>query len=90
MSLSDLRKLNLLRPEEEWAGHSPRSNVNSIGALVSAAAGIGGCVLMAIGDGDWLTWAGVALFGIALVCFTLLNTGAIRRQSEDEPAQSDD
>lgn len=82
MSLSDLRKLSLLRPETEWTGQPPRSRVNGVAALTMALMGIAGCVLMVFGDGAMATWLGVAIFGIALVGFTLVNVRAIAARRE--------
>ncbi|MCH2135387.1 MAG: hypothetical protein MK101_02265 [Phycisphaerales bacterium] len=82
--MSDLRKLNLLKPEQEWSGEVPGSAVHGPCALLWAGCGLGGCVLMVIGDGAWATWLGVALFGLALIGFTLLNTRAIRRRASED------
>jgi hypothetical protein len=77
MSLTDLRKLDLLKPEAEWTGRVPRSKVRPFAAMVSAAVGIAGCVLMAFGDGALLTWVGLAMFGVSLAVFTMVNVSAI-------------
>ena len=45
--------------------------------MVSAAVGIAGCVLMAFGDGALLTWVGLAMFGVSLAVFTMVNISAI-------------
>lgn len=87
MSLTDLRKLDLLKPETEWTGRVPRSQVRPFAAMVSAAVGIAGCVLMAFGDGALLTWVGLAMFGVSLAVFTMVNVSAIGgNRAEDQPA----
>ena len=87
MSLTDLRKLDLLRPESDWTGRVPRSNVRVLAAAVTAGAGIAGCVMMAMGDGAFLTWVGLCVFAVALVLFTMVNVSAIGgNRAEDQPA----
>ena len=73
MSLSDLEKMKLLRPEDEWTGKSQRSDVQAPVASITALIGITGCVLMAIGNGQFLTWIGLLLFSLALGSFTWAN-----------------
>jgi hypothetical protein len=77
MSLTDLRKLDLLKPEPEWTGQVPRSSVKTVPAVVTTVAGIVGCVLMAFGDGALLTWVGLAMFSVSLAVFTMVNVSAI-------------
>ena len=91
MSLSDLRKLDLLRPETEWSGDLPRSTVHATLAMASALLGAGGCVGMMMGDGGVVTWFGLAAFGVALAVFTAVNVLAIGgRRTEDNPSSQDD
>jgi hypothetical protein len=94
MSLKDLRKLNLLRPEPEWSGTVPRSNVNVILAAITGAAGIAGCVFMAIGNGGMMTWIALGVFGVALMTFTAVNVKAIgdveQPKASDEEVQDTD
>ena len=91
MSLSDLRKLDLLRPETEWSGDLPRATVHAPIAMASALLGIGGCVTMAVGDGGVMTWFGLAAFGVALAVFTAVNVRAIGgRRTQDNSASQDD
>ena len=89
MSLSDLRKLDLLRPETQWSGRVPRANVNVPLAVVSAAMGIGGCVAMGFGDGGVVTWLGLGSFCVSLAIFMAVNLLAIgRRRAADDPEDS--
>ena len=77
MSLSDLQKMKLLRPESEWTGTPERSQVQSLLAFLTALLGVSGCALMIIGNGHFLTWIGLAMFSIALVSFTWVNLRGI-------------
>ena len=91
MSLTDLRKLDLLKPETQWTGRVPRSTVKTFPAMVTAAAGIAGCVLMAFGDGALLTWVGLAMFSVSLAVFTMVNVSAIGgNRAEDRIEASND
>ena len=88
MSLSDLRKMNLLKPEQGWNGRMPRSAVSGPRALLWLIVAILGCVLMVLGNGDLLTWVGLALFGIALWRFVALSLRSIRGGGLDRVDQS--
>ena len=79
MSLSDLEKMKLLRPKDEWTGTSERSKVQPVYALVTSAVGIAGCVLMAVGNGHAMTWIGLLMFTVALVVFTWVNLRGVRK-----------
>jgi hypothetical protein len=87
MSLKDLRKLGLLRPETEWSGRVPRTTVRSVSAGASAILGGAGCMAMVVGDGGLWTWLGLAGFGVALLVFTIVNVQAIGecQQTDDSP-----
>ena len=73
MSLSDLEKMKLLRPKSEWSGKADKSRVNLILASLTAAIGIAGCVFMIMGNGHFLTWIGLLMFGVSLVGFSWTN-----------------
>ena len=77
MSLSDLQKMKLLRPESEWSGEPARSSVHSILAFLTGMIGIAGCALMIVGDGHFLTWIGLLMFSFALGSFTWVNLKGI-------------
>lgn len=79
MSLKDLGKMKLLRPESEWTGRAERSRVNMPLAMLTAAIGIAGCIFMVIGDGHLLTWMGLLMFGIALIGFSWTNLRGVRK-----------
>jgi hypothetical protein len=73
VSLSDLERLKLLRPESEWSRGIERSRVLLLPSVVTAAAGVAGCVLMALGGGRMLTWIGLLAFSLGLFGFVWAN-----------------
>ena len=79
MSLSDLKKMKLLRPEEEWTGAPQRSTVQVVYAAIAGAVGIAGCVLMTVGNGQVLTWIGLLMFAVALGTFTWVNLRGVQK-----------
>jgi len=85
MSLTDLRKLDLLRPETEWSGQVPKSAVRTLSAAAAALLGGAGCVAMVIGDGGLWTWLGLTAFGVALAVFTAVNVLAIGGGEDNTP-----
>lgn len=80
MSLDDLREHGVLLPEEEWGTHSLATTVPALPALVTFLAAAAGLVLILLGDGRPLTWAGVALFLAAFFTLTWLCDRAVRAQ----------
>ena len=83
MSLRDLRQLHLLKPESEWTDAVPRSKRNAWGSTVWGLCAIGGCVLMACGDGGASTWWGLAIFGVSLAAFVHANIKTIESSGHD-------
>ncbi len=81
MSLSDLEKMKLLRPREEWSGRSERSLVQPLAAAGVALLGVMGCILMIVGDGGRMTWVGLLMFTVALGAFTWINLRGICRDT---------
>ena len=77
MSLSDLRKMNLLKSEQDWTGRMPRSAVSGFAAFMWLVAAIAGCVSMAVGVGRGWTWVGLGLFSLALWRFVALSLRSI-------------
>ena len=77
MSVSDLKKLGLLRPESDWDPKHTRSYVPLLIWLVMSTMAIGGCVMLVLGDGGLITWIGLAVFSIALVGFVLMNISSV-------------
>ena len=92
MSIRDLRKMGLLRPEEEWTESVPRSSVHSVFAAGWLILAITSCALMVVGDGGTMTWFGVVGFSIALAGFVHLNIKSVRSSgfSKQVPNQSRD
>jgi len=80
MSIRDLRKMGLLKPESEWKERVPRSSVSSCWTVLWTALAIAGCVLMIQGDGGALTWIGLAGFVVALCGFVRLNIVAVKAE----------
>ena len=79
MSVSDLQKMGLLKPESDWDGKSSGSSVPPVPTLLLGVAGIGGCVLLALGDGHALSWIGLLVFVLAMTCFVWLNIASVNR-----------
>jgi hypothetical protein len=77
MSIRDLRKLGLLKPESEWTDRLPGSNVIGFLAFFWTILAIGGCVLMVFGDGGGWTWVGLGSFAAALVGFIRQNITSV-------------
>lgn len=80
MSIRDLRKMGLLKPESEWKDRVPRSRVSSCWAVLWTVLAVVGCVLMVQGDGDAMTWIGLACFVVALCGFVRLNIVSVRAE----------
>ena len=80
MSKEDLENMGVLLPEDEWGKHSLATTVNkplliAIGVMTMLSA-----FLMYWGNGDSLTWVGVALFLTMLSGFTVLSIRAVQKQ----------
>lgn len=78
MSIRDLRKMGLLKPEPQWEDRVPRSSVSACWTVVWTALAIIGCVLMVRGDGGTLTWLGLICFVVALCGFVRLNICSVK------------
>lgn len=83
MSLGDLRKMGLLRPEPEWTQRVPRTSVPTIAALGCVIMAGGGCTLMVLGNGGPMTWVGLGVFILGLAVFTWLNLRSVRAEGLD-------
>ncbi len=77
MSIRDLRKMGLLKPESEWTDRPPRSCVRGWMASVWLILAVAGCGLMLLGGGAWWTWIGLAAFVMALFGFVRLNIRSV-------------
>ena len=83
MSEEDLENMGVLLPEEQWGKHAIRTTVNKpllIAICVMTMISVG---FMYWGNGNFLTWLGVALFLTMLSGFTLLSISAVEKQSRD-------
>jgi tryptophan-rich sensory protein len=78
MSIRDLRKMGLLKPESDWKDRLPRSRVSVVWAVLWTTIAITGCVFMVQGDGGSMTWVGLACFVVALCAFVRLNINSVR------------
>lgn len=80
MSLEDLEDQGVLLPEAEW-GTLPRGYAGRRWRLVAIfAAGIGALGVALLGDGGWLTWAGIAAFLAAFFGLVVEATHAVKAQ----------
>jgi len=93
MSEKDLSNAGVLLPEEEQGKMDLHTTVNKTELLLVGGLGIGACLLMYIGSGDWLTWVGVGAFFVFLVLFYLISIRGINKQNKrldklhDQPKQ---
>jgi hypothetical protein len=90
MSLSDLRKMGLLKPENEWTSQLPHSPVSGIAATTWMLLAAAGCTGMALGDGGRWTWIGLGAFAVALVFFVTLNIRSVHGDGLDTPPSETD
>ena len=94
MSVSDLQKLGLLRPESKWDPKHTRSFVPRLSWMFLVLLSIGGCVMIALGNGGVVTWVGLLIFSVSLVCFVCMNILSVNRallhedEGEDESGSS--
>ncbi len=77
MSVSDLKKLGLLRPESEWSGKGVGRSAYPVRTAFFGLLGLAGCVGMVLGDGGAWTWIGLAVFMVMLTLFVIVNLKAV-------------
>jgi hypothetical protein len=77
MSVSDLKKLGLLRPESEWTGRCVGRSAYPLRTFTLALFAIGSCAAMAFGTGLAWIWIGLLVFVTSLVLFVMLNIHAV-------------
>ncbi|MEE3002111.1 MAG: hypothetical protein VX908_05400 [Planctomycetota bacterium] len=87
MSVSDLQKLGLLKPESEWSGKGVGRSAAPLRSLFLGAIAIAGCVAMVVGDGMTLTWFGLIAFCAALACFVVVHIREVG--TPDQPDEAD-
>jgi len=90
MSVSDLQKLGLLKPEKEWNGNGVGRSASPLKSLALGAISIAGCIAMVLGDGSMLTWIGLIAFCIALTCFVVVHVREVGLPNDVEEADSPD
>ena len=90
MSVSDLKKLGLLRKESDWDAKHTRSFVPLFTWLVTAVSAIAGCVMLVLGDGGPVTWIGLVVFSVAMVGFVSMNISSVDRALRDDDDDSSD
>ena len=90
MSVSDLKKLGLLRKESDWDAKHTRSFVPLIMWLVTAVSAIAGCIMLVLGDGGVITWIGLVVFSIAMVGFVLMNIASVDRALQHDTDDATD
>ena len=83
MSKEDLENMGVLLPEEEWGKHSLTTTVNKPLLITIGIMTVISAVLMYSGNGNFLTWLGVALFLTMLVGFTALSIRAVEMQRRE-------
>jgi len=77
MSIRDLRKMGLLKPESEWSEQPPQSCVGGVSAGFWLVLAVSGCGLMIMGDGGLWTWVGLGGFSVSLCGFVRLNMRSV-------------
>ena len=83
MSKEDLENMGVLLPEEQWGKHALTTTVNKPLLTAIGVMTIISVVLMYWGNGNFLTWLGVALFLTMLSGFTLLSIKAADKQRRE-------
>ena len=83
MSKEDLENMGVLLPEEQWGKHALTTTVNKPLLIAIGVMTMISVVLMYWGNGNFLTWLGVALFLTMLSGFTLLSIKAVEKQRRE-------
>jgi len=83
MSKEDLENMGVLLPEEQWGKHALTTTVNKPLLIAIGVMTMISVVLMYWGNGNFLTWLGVALFLTMLSGFTLLSIKAADKQRRE-------
>lgn len=80
MSLEDLREQGVLLPEEEWGTHRLETTVHQIPLLVVFLTAAASLAAVYVGNGQSLTWIGIAGFFVAFFAMVGLCNRAVQRQ----------
>jgi hypothetical protein len=78
MSMEDLERAGILLPREAWGTHPIHTNVAKVPLLILGILAPVCAALMYVGNGQWLTWAGLGVFFVLMVAFTWLSLRGIR------------
>jgi len=78
MSLEDLEQAGILLPREAWGTHDIHTHVARVPLLVLGTLAPVSVALMYVGNGEWLTWAGLGVFFALMAAFTWLSLRGIR------------
>ncbi|MEJ2050708.1 MAG: hypothetical protein P8Y60_12885 [Calditrichota bacterium] len=82
MGIEELRKANILLPEDLWGKSSVKSRVRKPIFLAIGAVGVLTCVGILVGGGQWLTWICAILYQGFLAALFLSNNREIRIQNQ--------
>jgi hypothetical protein len=82
MSYEDLKEHDIFLPEKHWDKVDLSSSVNELALTLVYVLGVVSCVLMAVGGGHMLTWAGVLGFLLFMFLFTLVSNAGIEAQNK--------
>ena len=80
MSKEDLENMGVLLPEDQWGKHALSTTVNKPLLIAIGLTTMISVFLMYWGNGNFLTWLGVAVFLTMLCGFTLLSISAVEKQ----------
>jgi hypothetical protein len=83
MSKEDLENMGVLLPEEQWGKHALTTTVNKPLLIAIGVMTMISVVLMYWGNGNFLTWLGVALFLTMLSGFTFVSIKAVEKQRRE-------
>lgn len=84
MSVSDLQKLGLLKPESQWNGKGVGRSAAPLVSLLLGLISVSSCVAMVLGDGSTWTWIGLIAFCGALACFVFVHVREVGSPNEVE------
>ena len=89
MSLKDLGNMGLLKPEAQWDGERQPSGVPLWALAIATIVGVASCLAIGLGDGGWITWAGIGAYLVGLFAFigiNILGVGRHRKRRRPDAA----
>ena len=78
MSQDELEQAGILLPREEWGTKEIQTSVPRTPLILISILAPAATILMFTGDGRLMTWIGLGLFLLLLMCFTWLNLKGIK------------